>query len=308
MDSYLGDAGALITSPLNPDVILSAGYVYLTSAYWSQIALTTDAGLTWHRDTLDSLMRVNTAAFDLNDPNRMYIAGDSYYSYPYFSRSTDAGQTWQKLGTGMAGSVLTICSKAHEPDLLFAGTGSGLYKSTDDGSTWTRKGAMTTVRAIVLDTLNPDNAYCATGAGVYASADGGETWQTFNTGLGVTDVLSLALRSGPVPELFAGTNGGSVYKTDLPTAIGDRLPAHLRTCAPALSIAPNPCSGRALLSARVSSPARVTVSDIAGRRVWTGSLTPAENSLALPGLSAGVYLVRLVTGQSTTTRKLVVQQ
>jgi hypothetical protein len=251
------------------------------------------------------MTRVNAAAFDLNDSSRMYIAGDSYYSYPYVSRSTDAGQTWQKLGTGMAGSVLTICSKAHEPNLLFAGTGSGLYKSTDDGANWIRKGTMTNVRAIVLDTLNPASAWCATAAGVFASTDGGETWQTFSTGLGVTDILSLALRCGAEPELFAGTNGGSVYRLDLPTAVAE---PGAKSHAGEFALLPNPYSGKALLSARVSGPARVTVSDIAGRRVWTGSLTPAENSLALPKLSAGVYLVRLIAGQTTATRKQVVQQ
>ena len=253
-------------------------------------------------------MRVNTAAFDLNDPNRMYIAGDSYYSYPYVSRSTDAGQTWQKLCcTGIAGSVLALLPMQN-PDWFFCGTTTGLYKSTDAGAIWTRKGTMNNVRSVLLDPNNGEVFYCGTSSGVYRSVDGlGESWESINAGLGMTDVLSLAMRLGGEQVLFAGTNGGSVYKLDVPTAVADRsLPACSSQLA--FTLSPNPCSGRALLSARVSSPSRVTVSDITGRRVWTGSLTPAENSLALPRLSAGVYLVRLVDGQTTATRKLVVQQ
>ena len=295
----------MIASPFNPDIIFSAGYVYITNAYWSEFSLTTDAGLTWYRDTLDSNYRANTACFDPNDGNRLYIAGDSAWSYPYLRLSTDLGQTWQGLGTGLSGSVLTLLPVLHDPNRLYCGTTSGLYKSTDAGASWTRKGTMTNVRAVVLDTASPGVVYCGTGTGVFVSSDGGETWQAFNTGLGMTDVLSLALRSGPSPTLFAGTNGGAVYRTTLSTAVSGPgfAPEDFE-----LTLAPNPCAGRALLETRISRPGLVTISTVAGRRIWTAYLQPGAGSLELPRLPTGVYLVRLDDRAQALTRKLVVQR
>lgn len=299
-------------SPLNPDVVLSAGYIYIPNAYWSQFSLTTDGGLTWRRDTLDSMSRANTAVFDPNDASRVYLAGDSAYSYPYLRASTDLGQTWQRLGTGIAGSILAFFPVAGSPNLFFCGTTTGLYKSTDAGLTWARQGTMTNVRSVALDPVYPNALiYCGTSTGVYVSPDGGNAWEPYNDGLGVTDILSLALRRDPEPVLFAGTNGGSVYRRLAPASVA-RPTDPLNPRTPGLmnpfSLLPNPCSGRARLSVARCGPARVTVSDVAGRRVWSGRLAATDNGVVLPSLNAGVYLVRLVSETGRATQKLVVQE
>jgi photosystem II stability/assembly factor-like uncharacterized protein len=284
--------------------MISVGYVYYTSTYWSQFSVTADGGLTWYRDTLDSCYRANTAVFDPHLAGRVYLAGDSNWNYPYLKVSNDTGHTWTRLGSGLSGSVLNLCLAPNDPNLMFCGTTAGLYKSTDGGATWTRKGTMTNVRSVVVDTIDASIAYCGCGTGVFASSDGGETWTPFNTGLGVTDVLSLVLRSGPDGELFAGTNGGSVYRTELSSGVAER---HASARPMNFTLLPNPCPGSAVLSSDLSVPACVTVSDVTGRRVWTEMLAPGVGHLKLPTLSAGVYVVRLATGSGSATRKLVVQ-
>jgi hypothetical protein len=255
------------------------------------------------------MSRANTGCFDPNDASRLYLAGDSAYSYPYLRVSTDLGQTWQRLGTGLAGSILTFCPTAGSPNLFFCGTTTGLYKSTDAGATWSRKGTMTNVRSVAFDPDYPAIVYCGTSAGVYASSDGGESWQAFNTGLGMTDILSLALRPGSEPVLFAGTNGGSVYRTTLPTGVARPSSPDPRPLTPGpFSLLPNPCTGRAKLSVTRGGPARVMVSDITGRQVWSGRLVATDNGVVLPNLNAGVYLVRLVSESATAAQKLVVQE
>jgi len=58
--------------------------------------------------------------------------------------------------------------------------------------------------------------FAATGSGVYRSIDGGRTWHAFSDGLGSGSFISLALvRRGEVDVLYAMSLGGSVWKRDL---------------------------------------------------------------------------------------------
>ncbi len=54
-------------------------------------------------------------------------------------KTTDSGKTWEPRNQGLATlNVRTIVISAANPDLLYAGTnGSGLYRSTDGGNSWT---------------------------------------------------------------------------------------------------------------------------------------------------------------------------
>jgi len=58
--------------------------------------------------------------------------------------------------------------------------------------------------------------YAATGSGVYRSIDGGRTWHPFADGLGSGSFISLALvRKGDVDTLYAMSLGGLIWKRDL---------------------------------------------------------------------------------------------
>lgn len=58
--------------------------------------------------------------------------------------------------------------------------------------------------------------FAATGSGVYRSIDGGRTWHAFTDGLGAGSFISLALvRRGEVDVLYAMSLGGSVWKREL---------------------------------------------------------------------------------------------
>jgi uncharacterized protein (TIGR03437 family) len=93
---------------------------------------------------------------------------------------------------------------------LFAGANSGVWSTTDNGTTWTQvnSGLTTTdVRALVL---SGTTLYAGTnGGGVFRSADNGTTWTATNTGLTHLTVLSLAANG---TDVYAGTNGGGVFR------------------------------------------------------------------------------------------------
>ena len=96
----------------------------------------------------------------------------------------------------------------------------------------------------MVDPENTDNIYAGTyGYGVYSSTDAGATWSTMNAGLTCSNVLSLDLRSGSEVTLFAGTEGGSVFRTTLASGIASPG-SGVRSPQFALSVSPNPAAQR----------------------------------------------------------------
>jgi hypothetical protein len=100
------------------------------------------------------------------------------------------------------------------PITLYAGTDSGVLKSTDSGSTWEviNTGlANLNVRALIFDPTRPNILYAGTKGGVFKSENGGENWNALNAGLTNTLVYALAVDPAAPNTLYAGTYGGGVF-------------------------------------------------------------------------------------------------
>src|SRR5581483_5164152 len=128
----------------------------------------------------------------------------------------DAGATWRPLGDTLpAAAVGAVAIAPSAPNVIYAGTGlvearydvaagSGVYKSTDGGRTWTSAGLGATrhIGAIVVDPQRPDTVLVgALGhyfgpnreRGVFRSEDGGKTWQqtlAIDADTGVVDLAA----------------------------------------------------------------------------------------------------------------------
>ncbi|MEP7232254.1 MAG: hypothetical protein ABI691_18470 [Ginsengibacter sp.] len=117
-------------------------------------------------------------------------------------KTTDAGNTWQNISDGFfkTGSVGAVAVCETDPNVVYVGMGEhavrgvmasygdGVYKSTDAGKTWSKKGLDLTrhIASICIQPGNPEIVYVAAqGAlygpteerGVYKSVDGGNTWK-----------------------------------------------------------------------------------------------------------------------------------
>src|SRR5262249_29999223 len=97
-----------------------------------------------------------------------------------------AAYGYAQVGGGLEGSVVALAIDPHTSTTLYAGTGGGVYKSTDGGRQWT---AMNTgladrnVEVVVIDPHTPTILYAGTYGGVFKSSDGGGSWIPINTGL-----------------------------------------------------------------------------------------------------------------------------
>ena len=102
---------------------------------------------------------------------------------------------------------------------LFAGTDAGVFRSTDEGGSWTASTAGLPVNAIVTACeIGSDGfLYGATqDSGIYRSSNSGSFWDAVNAGLSNPAVSSLAL--GSSGYLFAGAvrvfgTGITVFRT-----------------------------------------------------------------------------------------------
>jgi photosystem II stability/assembly factor-like uncharacterized protein len=96
---------------------------------------TTNKGEQWERigqSLPDSF--VSSIALHPTEPSHLYIGGPAG-----IWKSADSGKTWREMNRGFATrNIRALVMDPKNPQLLYAGTnGSGLYRSTDAGATWT---------------------------------------------------------------------------------------------------------------------------------------------------------------------------
>src|SRR5215469_16831899 len=168
----------------------------------------TDAGKNWHFIGLEDTRHIGRLAVDPKNPDIVFVAalGHAYgrnLERGVF-RSTDGGKTWQKVlyKDDQTGAIDVVFDPSNS-NILYAalwqayrtpysmvsgGAGSGLYRSTDGGSTWTQikgSGFPTGVlgRIGVAVSAEPNRIYALVEAdkgGLYRSDDGGEHWRLVN--------------------------------------------------------------------------------------------------------------------------------
>ena len=130
-----------------------------------------------------------------HDPSTIYVASASGGLW----KSTNKGTTWRPIFDDQATSTFgDIAISRSNPDVVWAGTGeqnnrqstswgSGVYRSTDAGETWTHLGLTETrhIGRVIVHPTDPDRAWVAAQGnlwrasperGVYRTTDGGRTW------------------------------------------------------------------------------------------------------------------------------------
>ena len=168
--------------------------------------------------------RISAAAGIPGDPNTYYAGAASGGVW----KSTNGGTTWSPIFDNEP--VAAIGALAVDPSdhkIVWAGTGEawairdsdmtgdGVYKSTDEGKTWTHMGLDETGRIgrIVIHPTNPNIVFaCATGRltgpqqerGVYRTIDGGKNWVRVLFADENTGCSGLAMDPHNPRVLFAG--------------------------------------------------------------------------------------------------------
>jgi photosystem II stability/assembly factor-like uncharacterized protein len=216
-DQPTGSIGAVAIAPSDPNTVYVGSGEGLQRPDLSTgdgMYKSTDGGKTWRHLGLRDAQQIPAILVDPRNPNRLFVA---VLGHPYgpnsergVFRSTDGGQTWQKVlykddRTGAVDlafdprnpetvyAVLWQAQQAPWENGAFSGANSGLFKSTDGGTTWNpltgglptfAQGELGRIGIAVADS-DPNRMYALVEArgdagGLYRSEDAGATWKRIN--------------------------------------------------------------------------------------------------------------------------------
>ena len=99
-----------------------------------------------------------------------------------------------------------------DPRTAYLACNSGVYKTTDMGTSWIQAGIPNLIyRDVAIDPANPDHIFAGCNAGVLASTDGGLTWGNMSEGIPTGMVVTALSFNATNRHLAAATFGRGVY-------------------------------------------------------------------------------------------------
>ncbi len=229
--------GAVAVSETNPDIVfIGTGETCIRGNIMpgDGVYKSTDGGKTWAHVGFSESHGIAKIRIHPTNPLIVFVAAFGKYSVPSPERgvfkSTDGGQTWRKvLYRDDKTAAIDISIDRNNPNVMYAalweayrkeyqmssgGPGSGLFKSTDGGETWTEVTRNPSLPAglvgkigVSVSGANPNRVYALVeneNGGLFRSEDAGATWALIN------DQRSIRQRAFYYTHVFADPKNADV--------------------------------------------------------------------------------------------------
>jgi photosystem II stability/assembly factor-like uncharacterized protein len=209
-----GSVGAIAVSESDPNIVyvgMGEPDIRGNASHGDGVYKSSDAGKTWKRVGLEDSYHIGAVRIHPKNPDIVYVAalghlwGSNEQRGVY--RTNDGGKTWKQIYTrGPKAGAIDLILDPNNPNAIYAafwdvhrtpwdlesgGPGSGLFKSTDGGDTWTDlstapgmpKGVLGRI-GITVSPVNSDRVWAlveAAEGGVFRSENGGKNWTRINS-------------------------------------------------------------------------------------------------------------------------------
>jgi len=255
--TFGGSIGAIEIAESNPDIVYVGTGEYDIRGnvtHGDGVFKSTDAGKTWSYVGLADTRQIGRIRIHPKNPDIVYVAALGHAWGPNSERgvfkSENGGKSWRRVlfQSDSAGAV-DLAMDPTDPNTLYAafwhtyrtpwtlvsgGSGSGIFKSTDAGETWSNisrnpglpSGVLGNI-GITVSPVNPKRLWAlieADSGGVFRSDDAGATWTKTNSDRNLrqrawyyTRIFADTKDTGTVYALNTGmyrsTNGGKTFRS-----------------------------------------------------------------------------------------------
>jgi photosystem II stability/assembly factor-like uncharacterized protein len=125
---------------------------------------------------------------------------------------------WSESSKGLTIQVVGMAIDPTDSNTVYAATGSGAFKTTNGGASWSAINEGLTsrnVQRLAVDSNDARTIYAGTlGGGVFKSTDGGANWSQVIKGLTNLDVRAVVIDPNDSNTIYVGgIGGGGVFKS-----------------------------------------------------------------------------------------------
>ncbi len=306
--------GAWITPfILNPknSAIIYAGY--------NLVYKTTDRGDTWEAisDTLSS-SKLTNLVISPSDTNVLYASNHSNTW-----KTTNSGVNWTPLNLPSTTNTLTyIAVKDNDPNTIWITYGgyfgSRAYQSTNGGDNWSDiSQGLPSIPALCItqykSSLGRTVLYAGTDMGVYVK-DGNNPWVMFGTGMPnvIVSEIEIYYNSTTGDRLRAATYGRGLWEIPISTTGISVISTELPFDYSLGQNYPNPFNPVTKINFQIPSKANVSMKvynqlgqevAVLVNKVFDAGYYSADFDASK--LSSGVYFYRLISGNYTAAKKMI---
>lgn len=142
------------------------------------------------------------------------VWGTSQYGSLY--KSTNGGASYSGVANPVSGNWVTPIAIESNSNIIYGGW-DGVYKSTDQGNTWTKISGTTItslLNTVAIAPSNPQYIYASVGGTLYVTKDGGTSWTTIAAGNTISQIAIHPTNPEKIWIAYAASSNQVVVSTD----------------------------------------------------------------------------------------------